>query len=145
MEWLLNQVIISDEWRFRRSFWEPVPCVWKKSFDRYDTKYMTKSVKSLQSLMIWRCISATQFGNICFLKRSINDADYQDVLDHFLASYIMNNLGDSKFISQHDYFSSHSTKSRKEWFREKRIPVLNYPHRKLMENPQEEIKKIPHL
>ena len=49
-------------------------------------------------------MSTTSIGKISFLKRSINVAVYQDVLDHFLIPYIE----DNEFILQPDLASPRS-------------------------------------
>ena len=45
-------------------------------------------------------MSTTGVGKICLLKRSINTAVSQDVLDHFLILYIEDKLEDNEFIAQ---------------------------------------------
>ena len=57
-----------------------------------------KNVKFLQPVMVWGYMSATDVRKICFLKRLINAAVYQDVLDHFLIPYIEDKFWDFEFI-----------------------------------------------
>ena len=108
-----------------------------------------KSIKCPLSAMVWGCKSPTGVGKICFLKRSINFAPYQDLLNHFLISYPENKLRYFEFIFQHDLAPFHTMESTKGWFRKKRIPAIdllaNCPDANPIENLWgilEEIKKI---
>ena len=82
-----------------------------------------KNLKFSQSVKVWGCTSTTGVGKICFLKILITAAVYQDVLDHFLFPYIW----DNEYMFQYDLAPSHPAKITKEWFKEKRIPVLDWP------------------
>ena len=86
-----------------------------------------KSVKFLQDVMVFGCISATGVRKICFWKISINGAVFQKVLNHYFTSYVEDKFRDNKFISQYDIALPNTTKSTQEWFREKRMPVFDWP------------------
>ena len=92
--------------------------------------------------MVWGCMSATSVGKIYILKRSINATVYQAVQDHFLIPYIENKFGDNQFIFQHNIAISHIVKPTKEWFKEKRIPVLDWPVNSPDTNPKENFQEI---
>ena len=72
--------------------------------------------------MFWGCMSGTSVRNIRSLKRSINAAVNQDVLDHFLIPYIEDKFGNNEIILHHDFAPLHAGKSTKE-LREK-ISIL---------------------
>ena len=82
-----------------------------------------KGVKFPQYVMVLGCMSATNVRMICFLKRSINAAAYQNVLNHFFIPYIENKFEDNESMFQQRLTLPHTAKSS-EWFRVKRIPVL---------------------
>ena len=87
---------------------------------------------------------AIDVGKTCFLKRTINTAVYEDILDHFLIPYIEEKFENNEFVFQHDLAPVNPAKSTKEWFREKRILVLDWPvnpRENLGGNPLEEMRK----
>ncbi len=45
------------------------------------------SVKFPQSVMIWAAMSSASVGLLCFLKSTVNAAIYQEILEHFHASF----------------------------------------------------------
>ena len=89
--------------------------------------------------MVWGCMFATGVGKICFLKRLINAAIYHDALDYFLIIYIEDKFGNKEFIFQHDLAPPQTVKSTKEWFMEKKIPVLDWPTNSPDTNPIENL------
>ena len=85
----MNQVIFSDESRFFISFGD---C---------DSR-VRKSVNFPQFEMVLGYMSITTARKICFFKRSMNAAAYQDARDHFLIPFIENKFGDNELIFQLD-------------------------------------------
>ena len=82
---------------------------------------------------------ATGIGKIYFLKRSLDTPVYQDVLNHFLISYIEDKFGNNEFIFQHDFVPLDSVKSTEEWFKRKTILVFNWPANSPDANPIEHL------
>ncbi len=48
---------------------------------------LKSSVKFPQSVMIWAAMSSAGVGPLCFLKSTVNAAIYQEILEHFHASF----------------------------------------------------------
>lgn len=90
--------------------------------------------KVSQFMMVWGCLSiclsVTGVSKICFLKSSLNATVCQNVWDHFLIPYIVNKFGNNEFISLYNLAWPHTAKSKKEWFQEKKISVLDWPTKK---------------
>ena len=76
------------------------------------------------------------------MKRSINAAVYKDIGNHPLLPFIEKKFCYNELIFQHDLIPNQTAKSTKEWFKEKRIHVLDWPANSLNSNPIENILKI---
>ena len=72
-----------------------------KSYEKYDAKRTQKSVNFPQSAMLLGSMSVIGVEKN-WLKRSINIAVYQDVIDYFLLLYIEDTFGNNEFIFQRD-------------------------------------------
>ncbi len=75
----------SDESKFCISFGNQG--VWRKSGEAQNPCCLKSSVKFPQSVMIWAAMSSAGVGPLCFLKSTVNAAIYQEILEHFHASF----------------------------------------------------------
>ncbi len=82
-----SKVLFSDESKFCISFGNQGPRVWRKSGEAKNPCCSKSSVKFPQSVMIWAAMSSAGVGPLCFLKSTVNAAIYQDILEHFHASF----------------------------------------------------------
>ncbi len=82
-----SKVLFSDESTFCISFGNQGPRVWRKSGEAQNPCCLKSSVKFPQSVMIWAAMSSAGVGPLCFLKSTVNAAIYQDILEHFHASF----------------------------------------------------------
>ncbi len=82
-----SKVLFSDESKFCISFGNQGPSVWRKSGEAQNPCCLKSSVKFPQSVMIWAAMSSAGVGPLCFLKSTVNAAIYQEILEHFHASF----------------------------------------------------------
>ncbi len=82
-----SKVLFSDERKFCISFGNQGPRVWRKSGEAQNQCCLKSSVKFPQSVMIWAAMSSAGVGPLCFLKSTVNAAIYQEILEHFHASF----------------------------------------------------------
>ncbi len=82
-----SKVLFSDESKFCISFGNKVPGLWRKSGEAQNPCCLKSSVKFPQSVMIWAAMSSAGVGPLCFLKSTVNAAIYQEILEHFHASF----------------------------------------------------------
>ncbi|KAI4886606.1 hypothetical protein NFI96_000804 [Prochilodus magdalenae] len=122
-----QKVVFSDESRFCISFGDQGPRVWRRGGETYNHECVKRSVKFPQSVMVWGCMSARGVGKLCFLKKTVNAAVYQDVLETFLIPTVEEQFGEEDFIFQQDLAPAHAAKSTKDWFTKKQLEVLAWP------------------
>ncbi|KAI4881788.1 hypothetical protein NFI96_011483 [Prochilodus magdalenae] len=122
-----QKVVFSDKSRFCISFGDQGPRVWRRGGETYNHKCVKRSVKFPQSVMVWGCMSARGVGKLCFLKKTVNAAVYQDVLETFLIPTVEEQFGEEDFIFQQDLAPAHAAKSTKDWFTKKQLEVLAWP------------------
>ncbi len=82
-----SKVLFSDESKFCISFGNQGPRVWRKSGEAQNPCCLKSSVNFPQSVMIWAAMSSAGVGPLCFLKSTVNAAIYQEILEHFHASF----------------------------------------------------------
>ncbi len=87
-----SKVLFSDESKFCISFGNQGPRVWRKSGEAQNPCCLKSSVKFPQSVMIWAAMSSAGVGPLCFLKSTVNAAIYQEILEHFHASFCWQTL-----------------------------------------------------
>uniref|UniRef100_A0AAR2LDW7 Tc1-like transposase DDE domain-containing protein n=1 Tax=Pygocentrus nattereri TaxID=42514 RepID=A0AAR2LDW7_PYGNA len=122
-----QKVVFSDESRFCISFGDQGPRVWRRGGETYNHECVKRSVKFPQSVMVWGCMSARGVGKLCFLKKTVNAAVYQDILETFLIPTVEEQFGEEDFIFQQDLAPAHAAKSTKDWFTKKQLEVLAWP------------------
>ncbi|KAI4884765.1 hypothetical protein NFI96_025159 [Prochilodus magdalenae] len=122
-----QKVVFSDESRFCISFGDQGPRVWRRGGKTYNHECVKRSVKFPQSVMVWGCMSARGVGKLCFLKKTVNAAVYQNVLETFLIPTVEEQFGEEDFIFQQDLAPAHAAKSTKDWFTKKQLEVLAWP------------------
>lgn len=90
-----------------------------------------------QSVMTWGCISVTSARKICFLKRLVNAAVNPDIHIISVSHTLRTSLGTMNLSFNMTLLHPRTAKSIKEWFREKRLTVLDWPANSSDVNPIE--------
>ncbi len=122
-----SKVLFSDESTCCISFGNQGPRVWKKSGEAPNPCCLKSSVKFPQSVMIWAAMSSAGVGPLCFLKFTVNEAIYQEILEHFMLPSADKLYGDADFIFQQDFVPAHTAKGTKSWFNDHGATVLDCP------------------
>ncbi len=135
-----SKVLFSDESKFCISFGNQGPRVWRKSGEAQNPCCLKSSVKFPQSVMIWAAMSSAGVGPLCFLKSTVNAAIYQEILEHFHASFCWQALWRcADFIFQQDLAPAHTAKGTKSWFNDHGVTVLDWPANSPDLNPIENL------
>ncbi len=64
---------------------------------------LKSSVKFPKSVMIWGAVTSAGVGPLCFIKSKVNDAVYQEILEHFMLPSADKFYGDADFLFQQDF------------------------------------------
>lgn len=78
------------------------------------------------TVMVWGAFSFSGMLPLTFISNKMNAGAYTDMLENSLVEPIENLMG-SNFVFQHDNAPIHTSKSTKEWLRQKNIEVLTWP------------------
>ncbi len=137
-----SKVLFSDESKFCISFGNQGPRVWRKSGEAQDPCCLMSSVKFPQSVMIWAAMSSAGVGPLCFLKSTVNTAIYQEILEHFHASFCWQALWRCWFHFPAGLGTCHTAKGTKGWFNDHGVTVLDWPANSPDLNPIENLSVI---
>ncbi len=72
-----SKFLLSDERKFRISFGNQGPRVWRKGGEAHSPSCLKSSVKFPQSVMIWDAMWSAGVGPLCFLKTNVTAPIYQ--------------------------------------------------------------------
>ena len=76
-----NNVIFSDESQFTCNYSNQPPLVRRPKGSSLLPRYLTKTVKFPQSVMIWGCFRGNKLGTLYIVEGSMNSAQYLKVLE----------------------------------------------------------------
>ena len=78
--------------------------------------------------MVWGCMTSQDTGYACWVQGWMNADTYVSILDDELLNTIeYYKLKWKKLIFQHDLSSVHDSKKVRDWFKEHKIKVLDWP------------------
>ncbi|KAL1920009.1 uncharacterized protein VTP21DRAFT_1155 [Calcarisporiella thermophila] len=80
------------------------------------------------SLMAWSCVTSHGVGNLCRIDGGLDSVLYTNILNEdYLGSLDYYGIKKSQVIFQQDNDPRHTSKVTREWLRNKRIDVLEWP------------------
>jgi len=130
-DWTVNhwkRIIFSDETVIPARPVNPHKLVWTKHTDHLDPKLIIPTVQGGGvKLMGWGCISTHGFHDFVQLEDSINAIGYIKILDTYLLPVIADYFLNKPCIFQQDGASVHTANATREFFKRKRMQVLEWP------------------
>lgn len=105
----------------------------------YDPRCTRKTLKhGGSSIMVWACFSYHGVGPIRLIEKIMDQYLYVNILQTNMLSYAEDSMP-LKWIMQQDNDPKHTSKVAKEWFRENRIEVMEWPAQSPDLNPIENL------
>ncbi len=124
-EW--EQIIWSDESRFRLHGSDKTQLVWRKSGERLKESCIKKTVKfGGGSLMVWGCISGKGIGKLIFIQGNLNSLGYINLISENLRVSAQE-MDLNKYIFQQDNASCHVSRVTRHFFNRNEIVVMKWP------------------
>ncbi len=134
-----SKVLFSDESKFRISFGNQGPRVWRKGGEAHSPSCLKSSVKFPQSVMIWVQCHLLVLVHCVFLKTNFTASVYQEIVEHFMLPSADQLFKDADFIFQQDLAPAHTAKSTKSWLNDHGVVVLEWPENSPDLNPRENL------
>lgn len=135
-----QSVIWSDETKIELFGLNTKKYVWRKANTADEPHHTIPTVKhGGGNIMLWGCFSSSGPGELVRVKGTMNSAKYIDILEENLFKSAKRlNLG-RKFTFQQDNDPKHTARVTQEWFRKKRVKVLDWPSQSPDLNPIENL------
>lgn len=120
-------MIFSDECRLE-ALMDVGRFVRRRPHERYSDDCIKQTVKHPPSLMIWSCISSEGPGPIYFVRGTMKQDQYKEVLEGTLMPYIRNlPYAHSEYMFMQDGAPCHTARSINNYFDNTNLCVLPWP------------------
>ncbi|KAL6731011.1 hypothetical protein Aduo_001925 [Ancylostoma duodenale] len=124
-EW--QRVIWSDESKFLLFGTDGIAYIRRPTDSRYDPKYQIPTRKhGGGNVLVWGCISSVGMGPLHRIQGIMTGKVYEDILENVMLPWARQHHGRA-FVFQQDNDPEHSSQMMKEWFRRKRVDVMEWP------------------
>lgn len=112
--------------------------VWRKSGTAHQHQNIIPTVKyGGGSIMVWGCFAASGPGRIAVINGKMNSKIYQDILQENIRPSVHQLKLKRGWVMQQDNDPKHTSKSTTEWFKLKKLRVLEWPSQSPDLNPIE--------
>lgn len=134
-----DRVIWSDESRFFLFGNDSRGFVRRPSGTRFDPQYQVATVKhGGGSIMVWGCFTRNGVGPLVRIEGNMDRFMYRDILEKHMLPWAKCKFG-SRFIFQQDNDRKHTSQYVKDWFKQKKVTVLEWPSQSPDANPIEHL------
>lgn len=135
-----NSIIWSDESKFELFGTKKRKRVWRRSGEALKQSNLQQTVKHCGgSVIVWGCFAACGVGKIKLITETMTGKVYIDILDECLKKSVLK-LGISRrYIFQQDNDPKHTCKLAQEYFKKKKIKILEWPPQSPDLNPIENL------
>lgn len=124
-EW--SQVLWSDESKYNLFGSDGVKYVRHPVGSRFDPKYQTPTMKhSGGSVIVWGCFSGRGIGPLRRIQGIMDRYQYEDILEKTMRPFALGSMGRA-FVFQQDNDPKHRSKDILNWFRHRRVTLLEWP------------------
>lgn len=135
-----DSVLWSDETKIELFGRNSACHVWRKTNDAYKPNCTIPTVKhGGGSIMVWGCFCSSGVGSIHIIDGTMNGKKYREILEDKLLLSVRSLKLKRGWTFQQDNDPKHTANETKEWFRKKRINVLEWPSQSPDMNPIENL------
>ena len=135
-----DSVLWSDETKIELFGRNSTGHVWRKKNEAYAPHCTIPTVKfGGGSIMVWGCFCSSGVGNIHIVEGTMNGKKYREILENNLLTSVRSLELKRGWTFQQDNDPKHTANETKEWFKKKRINVLEWPSQSPDMNPIENL------
>uniref|UniRef100_A0A8R1E7E6 Tc1-like transposase DDE domain-containing protein n=1 Tax=Caenorhabditis japonica TaxID=281687 RepID=A0A8R1E7E6_CAEJA len=129
--------IWSDESKFNLFGTDSIQWIRRPIGSRYAPQYQCPTVKhGGGSVMVWGCFCDTSMGPLKKIVKTMDRYVYKDILENTMRPWVRANLGRS-WVFQQDNDPKHTSSHVANWFRRRRVDLLEWPRQSPDLNPIE--------
>jgi len=124
-----KSVIFSDESKFNLFGSDGRRWCWRKPGQQFDEQFVRKEVKhGGGNVMLWGCITAEGLGRLCRIQGNMDAKLYVSILDDDVLGTLKDlEINKKDIYFQQDNDPKHTSRLAQDWFKRKKLDVLDWP------------------